>query len=95
MSPAKTVENIDELLQPFGTLRLSLLDAFRHASFYMAAEHGQADPVQSGFGGRELLEDFDAQARLLDHPSNAADLSFYAVQACDKSLLLRGVQHTP
>jgi hypothetical protein len=47
-------------------------------------EDGEADAVERGLGGRELLEDFDAQARFLHHAPDAADLSFDPVQSCDE-----------
>jgi hypothetical protein len=90
----ESVEDIDELVETLGALRLTLLDAFRYALFYMASKNGQADPVQRGFGGRKLLKDLDAKPRLLDHASNAADLSFDTVQASYQGLLLGGIQHT-
>ena len=59
----------------------------------MEAEDREADPVQGGFGRRELLEDFDAEARLLHHATDATHLPFDAVESCDDSLLLCLVQH--
>ena len=59
----------------------------------MKAEDGEADAVEGGFGGGQLLQDFHAQARFLDHPANAADLSLDAVQTGDDSLLLCLVEH--
>jgi hypothetical protein len=54
----------------------------------MKLEDGEADPVQCGFGGGELLQDLHAEARLLDHATDTADLSFDAIQPGDNRLLL-------
>ena len=40
----------------------------------METEHGKADAVERGFRRGELLEDLDAEARLLNHAPDAADL---------------------
>ena len=84
----EAVEDIDELSEAPGAFLFTLLDALGHALFDVELQHGEADPVQCGFGGRELLQDFDAQARLLDHPPDPSHLPFDAVQARDESLLL-------
>jgi len=57
------------------------------------AEDGKTDAVERGFGGGELLKDFDAEPWLLDHAPDAANLPFDPVQPGDDSLLLCLVQH--
>lgn len=94
MLPCESVENIDELVQALGSFGFPGVDPFRHALFYVTAEHGQADPVERRLGGRKLLENFNAEPRLFDHAADSANLSFYTVQAGDEGLLLGGVQHT-
>jgi hypothetical protein len=87
------VEDVDELRQALRGLGLALNDAVWDAPFDVIPEDGQADAVQRRFGGRQLLEQLDANAWFLDHPANAANLSFDPVQACHETLLLRFVQH--
>ena len=94
-SATEAVEDIDKLFQPPVALVITLLEPFGHALFNVAPKDGEADPVEGRFGGCQLLEDFNAQTRFLDHPANAPNLAFYAVQTRDQRLLLRGVQHTP
>ena len=89
----EAIEDVDELGETLGPLGIALGDALGHARFDVEAEDREADAIQRRFGGGELLQDFHAQARLLDHPPDAAYLPFDAVQPCDDSLLLRLVQH--
>jgi hypothetical protein len=56
-------------------------------------EDGEADPIQGGFGSGELLQDLHAQARLLHHSTNPADLPFNPIEPGDDGLLLLCVQH--
>ena len=87
------VEDVDELVQAFRALGLSLIDAVRYAFLDMEAEHGEADAVHRRLGRRELLQDFHTQPRFLHHPPDAANLSLDAVQARDEGLLLGGIEH--
>ena len=59
----------------------------------MEAEDGEADAIERRFGRGQLLEDLDAEPRLLHHPPDAAHLTFDAIETCDESLLLRFVEH--
>jgi hypothetical protein len=87
------VEDVDQLREALALFGIALGDAFRHAGFDVKAEDGEADAIERRFGGGELLQDFDAEARLLDHPPDPADLPLDAIETCDDSLLLRFVQH--
>ena len=89
----ETVENIDELVQAARAFSFPLLDPLGHASFNVAPQDGKTDPVECGFRRGELLKDLDTQARLFDHPPNAAHLTFDTVQSGDERLLLGRVQH--
>ena len=91
--PCETVENVDEFVQPMRLLRLTLGDAVGDASFDVKLEDREADPIERGFGSRELLKDLHAQPGLLDHPADAAHLPLDAVQPRDNRLLLLLVQH--
>ena len=82
------VEDIDQLRQALRALGFPLLEAVGHALFDVELQDGEADAIQRRFGGRELLQDFDAQARLLDHPPDTAHLSFDPVQTRNQRLLL-------
>ena len=59
----------------------------------MASKNSHADTVECGLGRGELLQNFDAESRLLDHSTDAPDLPFDTVQAHDERLLLHSVQH--
>lgn len=89
----ETVEDVDQLGEPSGPLRLPLIDALRHALLDVKPDNGQADAIHGRLGGGELLEDVDAEPRLLDHPADPADLAFDAVESNDERLLLLGVEH--
>ena len=59
----------------------------------MKAEDREADAIERRFGRGQLLEDFDAEARLLNHSPDPADLPLDAIETRDDSLLLCLVQH--
>jgi hypothetical protein len=56
-------------------------------------EYRETDPVECRFGSRELLKNVHAEARLLHHAPNAANLSLDPVQPRDEALLLCLIQH--
>ncbi len=89
----EAVEDIDELRKALGSLSFPLREAVGNTFFDVELQNGEADAIQRGFGGRELLQDFDAKAWLFDHAPDATHLSLDAVQARDESLLLYSVQH--
>src|SRR4029079_18858415 len=72
---AEAVEDVDELREALRGLGLSAHDAVRYALLDVIAKHRQADAVQGGFSGRELLQQLHADPRLLHHPPDAAHLS--------------------
>jgi hypothetical protein len=87
----EAVEDVDQLGKTLGALGLSLLDPVGDAFFHVEFQHGQADAIEGRLGSGQLLEDLDAQPRLLDHASDAPDLPFDPVQPRDERLLLGGV----
>jgi hypothetical protein len=89
----ETVEDVDQLVQPFRSFDFALFDALGHTLLDVRLQDGKADPVQGGLGGRELLQDLDAKAWFLHHPPDTAHLSFNAVQTSDQCLLLGAIQH--
>ena len=90
---SEAIEDVYELGKPLRGLWFYLNHPVGDTLFDMVSEHGQADAVQGGFSGGKLLEQLDAHSRFLDHPADAADLTFDPVQACHQALLLRLVQH--
>jgi hypothetical protein len=89
----ESIEDIDELGEPFGAFGIAFGHALRDALLDMKAEDREADPVQGGFRGGELLEDVDTEAGFLHHPPDTPDLALNPVEARHESLLLRVVQH--
>ena len=81
----EAIEDVDELGQPPALLRLALGDPVGHARLDVMLEHGEADAVEGGLGGGKLLQDVDADARLLHHATDAADLPFDAIEAGDEA----------
>ena len=51
--------------------------------FDVEPEDDEADAIERRLGGGQLLEDVDTESRLLNHPADAADLPFDAVQPGD------------
>jgi hypothetical protein len=64
-----------------------------HALLDVELQDGEADPSEGGFGCGQLLEDFHAESRLLDHPANPSNLTFNPVQPRDHVLLMGLVEH--
>ena len=89
----ESIENVHELGQPLFACGSASLDRFGDTPFDVEFEDGEADPVESSLGGGELLEDFDAEARLLDHAADAAHLALDAIQTGNDRLLLTFVEH--
>ncbi len=89
----ETVEDGDELIQPAFAFDLAKFDAFGHTLLDVCLDDSKADAIERGFGGGELLKDFDAEARFFHHPADPAHLAFDAVQARDECLLPGCVQH--
>src|SRR4051812_44058641 len=83
----EAIEDVDELGELLIAVLVSLDERVGDAAFDVEAEDGEADPVQRGLGGGELLEDLDAQARLLDHATDPAHLVFDAIEPRHDRLL--------
>jgi hypothetical protein len=56
-------------------------------------EHAQTDPIQRSFSSRKLLENLDAEPRLLHHAPNAPNLTLDTIETRDERLLLCIIQH--
>ena len=84
----EAVEDIDQLGEPFGLLRFPYRYSIRYTFLDMKSQNRETDPVQRRFGGRQLLQDVYAETWLLHHATDAADLTFDPVEACDEALLL-------
>ena len=89
----EAIEDVDQLGEALSALGIALADPVGHAAFDVEFENDETDAVQRRLCRGELLEDFDAEPRFLDHAPDAADLSFDPVQPRDDSLLLCFVQH--
>jgi len=89
----ESVEDIHELGEPPAALGLALGNPVGHARFDVKPENREADAIERRFRGGELLQNLDAETRLLHHPADAAHLTFDAIEPCDESLLLRFVEH--
>ncbi len=87
------IKNVNELRESLARFVFSELHAGRHARVDVVLEDGQADSVESGFGRRQLLKNFNAQARFLHHAPDASDLPLDSVQSGDERLLLRCIKH--
>ncbi len=64
-----------------GLLFLVAIGSAEHAVGGMLIEEAKGDFVQSGLDGRDLGEDVDAVAILVDHLLDAADLTLDALEA--------------
>ena len=71
-----------------GTVRQPLTNAMIDVVF----EHGEADPVQRRFSCGQLLQDLNARPRFLDHPADASDLAFDAIQTTNEGVLILGFE---
>jgi hypothetical protein len=89
----KAIEDRHELIKATLALGLAQLHPLGHALLDVRLDDRQADPVESRLSRGELLENFDAQAWLLHHSPDAANLAFNPVQASDDGLLLGCIQH--
>jgi len=70
----------------------SLGDAVRNALFDVEFEDDMADAPDRRFRRRQLLQNRDAETRLLDHLANAAELPFDALQPREDVALMLDVQ---
>jgi len=89
----EAVEDIHELGEPLGLLRVSLHDAVGDASLHVEFEDGEADAVERRLRGGQLLQDVDAKPRLLHHPAYSPNLTFDSIQPGHDRLLLWLVEH--
>jgi len=89
----EAVENVDEFLHPGAALFRAILDALRDTALDVVAQDGQADAIQRGLSGRQLLQDFNAEARFLHHALDAAHLPLNSIEPRDQKLLLSNIQH--
>lgn len=76
----EAVEDVYKFGEPARLLWITLDDAVGYTPFDVKLEHRKTDSIERRFGGRELLQKLDTESRLLNHPANASNLSFNAVQ---------------
>src|SRR5437764_2829960 len=72
-------------------LRRSLSIAFDDAVMGVIIKESEGDLVERRLDGRDLGDDVDAVAVLVDHPLDAANLAFDSPQPGLKLILRRGV----
>jgi hypothetical protein len=88
----KPVENVDEFVHLLLTFDVAFGQCVSDARIHVMFENCQADAIQRGFGGGELLQYLDTRPWFLDHFPDSADLAFHTVQARQKRLLFGGSQ---
>src|SRR5829696_509687 len=69
-------------------VRVARLEGARDAVVHVLVEDLERDALEGSRGGRDLGEDVDAVALVLDHPLDPAHLSLDPVQPLDERVLL-------
>ena len=88
----KTVDDVDQLGEALSVFVGTLGDAVRHTLFDVKLEDDMADAPDRRFCRRKLLQNGDAETRLLDHLPDAAKLSLDALQSRQNVTLMLDVQ---
>ena len=94
----EAVDGFEELAALLGgDFGVARLERARDAVVHVLVEDLERDALESGRGGRDLREDVDAVALVLDHPLDSAHLSLDSVQPLDERVLLFHVSvcHVP
>src|SRR6185312_7776932 len=98
LGAGKAVDGFEKLAALLGgDLGVPRLERSRDAVVHMVVEDLERDALERRRGGRDLREDVDAVALVLDHPLDAAHLPFDAVEPLDERFLLFHVSvcHVP
>ena len=88
----ETIDDVDQLGEALSVFVRTLSDAVRHTFFDVKLEDDMADAPDRRFCRRKLLQNGDAETRLLDHLPNAAELSLDALQSREDVALMLDVQ---
>ena len=89
----EAIEDVDELGELLASLDVPFDQAFGDTVVDVILEDGEADSIERRLGRRQLLEDFDAEAWLLHHATDPANLTFDPIQSRDERLLFGCAQH--
>lgn len=89
----ETIEDVDKFREALTAFRSALFDPIRDAPLDVISEDREADAIERRFGRGELLENIDAESRLLYHPPDPSNLPFDSIEPGHERLLLRLVQH--
>src|SRR4030095_3905681 len=84
----KTVDDVAQLGETFCAFVRTLRHAVRDTLFDVKLEDDMADAPDRRFCRRKLLQNGDAETRLLDHLPNAAELSLDALQSREDVALM-------
>src|SRR5215216_1379602 len=90
--PGEPVDDVHELGEAFGVFVRPLGNAVRDALFDVKFEDDMADAPNRCFRRRQLLQNRDAETRLLDHLADAAELPLDALQSREDIALMLDVQ---
>ena len=88
----ETIDDVDQLGEALSVFVRTLGDAVRHTFFDVKLEDDMADAPDRRFCRCKLLQNGDAETRLLDHLPNAAELSLDALQSREDVALMLDVQ---
>jgi hypothetical protein len=90
--PRETIDDVDQLGEAFCVFVRTLRDAVRDTLFDVKLEDDMADAPDRRFCRRKLLQNGDAETRLLDHLPDASELSLDALQSREDVALMLDVQ---
>jgi hypothetical protein len=90
--PRESIDDVDQLGETFGVFVSALRDAVRDTFFDVKLEDDMADAPDRRFCRCKLLQNGDAETRLLDHLSDAPKLSLDALQSREDVALMLDVQ---
>jgi len=88
----ETIDDVDQLGEALSVFVRTLSDAVRHTFFDVKLEDDMADAPDRRFCRRKLLQNGDAETRLLDHFPDASELSLDALQSREDVTLMLDVQ---
>ena len=88
----ETIDDVDQLGEALSVFVRTLSDAVRHTFFDVKLEDDMADAPDRRFCRRKLLQNGDAETRLLDHLPDASELSLDALQSREDVALMLDVQ---
>ena len=88
----EAIDDVDQFGEAFSVFVRTLSHAVRDTLFDVKLEDNMADAPDRRFCRRKLLQNGDAETRLLDHLPDAAELSLDALQSREDVTLMLDVQ---